>query len=360
MSQQFVNVLENHVGHDTAIPTPPPSSTDLQLTVVVVTPSNFANIRRTIRHLQAQTIVEQIELILVASSTEAIADGGDADLAGFGRQQTLTIGPITNVDRAAAAGVFHATTPIVALIEDHAFPAPGWAAAMVAAHQGEWAAVGSTMENANPQSLLSWINLLIAYGPWTEPATDGEVATLPGHNISYKREYLLAYGDTLGAALERGGELPNALRKKGHRFYLAAAAKLSHLNPSRLTSTADLRFSAGRLYGATRAADEGWSWLKRLLYIVSGPLIPLVRIRRFRQELFANHKRAHLRPRIWPALLLGLIFDAAGQMVGYGWGPGKTAEKLAVFEMDRPQHLTPQDRVMLQTTPMAAEVATGD
>ena len=40
--------------------------------------------------------------------------------------------------------------PWWSLCEDHCFPADGWAEALVAAHQGPWAAVGPAFLNANP------------------------------------------------------------------------------------------------------------------------------------------------------------------------------------------------------------------
>ncbi len=333
----------------------------LTLSVVTVTASNFANVRRTLRHLRAQTIADQIELILVAPSLEAIGDREPHELDGFARVDIVAVGPVDNVDHAAAHGVQRATAPIVALVEDHAYPEPGWAAAMAAAHEGPWAAVGSTMVNANPQNPLSWTNLLIAYGPWTDTMVDKikgaeaqvkeavvEVDALPGHNISYKRDVLIEYGDALANALGRSGELPNALTKRGHRFALAMAARLAHANPSLFSSTADLRFSAGRLYGAKRAEAGGWSPVQRALYTLGGPLIPFVRFRRLRQELFGDGQRREIASRVQPALLLGLVLDGLGQMAGYAAGPGSTPEKLATFEMDRPQHLTRQDQQALR------------
>ena len=337
--------------------TPSTPLTPPLISVVTVTASDFANMRRTLRHLRAQTIADQIELILVAPSNEAIADREPDELKGFARTEIIAVGPIDNVDHAAADGIHRATAPVVALVEDHAYPEPGWAAAMVEAHQGPWAAVGSTMVNANPQNSLSWINLLIAYGPWTDKMQKSgsavadkviEVDALPGHNISYKRDVLVEYGDALVNALGRSGELPNALTKRGHRFALATGARLAHANPSLLSSTADLRFSAGRLYGAKRAEAGGWSPVQRALYTLGGPLIPLVRFRRLRQELFGDGQRREIAGRVQPALLLGLVLDGLGQMAGYAAGPGSTPDKLATFEMDRPQHLTRRDQESLR------------
>lgn len=317
------------------------------LSVIVVTPERFSSLRRTVRHLREQTVQDQIELIIVAPSEEALGDLEPGELGGFHSVQHVTVGPIRNVDKAAAHGVPASHAPVVAFVEDHAYPTPGWAEALLEAHEGPWGVVGSLMLNANPGSMLSWTNLLIAYGPWTAPAAGGEMAALPGHNISYKRDLLTQYGENLEQKLGRDGGLLESLQAQGHRLYLEPEAGIYHANPSLLSSTSGLRFDAGRLYGATRAEQHGWSPAQRLLYIAGGPLIPLVRFKRLREELFGDGRRDELRPRVFPALMLGLVLDGLGQMAGYAFGPGGTTERLALFEMDRPRHLTPADRKAL-------------
>ena len=63
---------------------------------------------------------------------------------------------------------FDAHAPIVALAEDHCFPEPGWADALIRAHQGPWAVVGPVVRNANPATIVSWCDFVIGYGPWME------------------------------------------------------------------------------------------------------------------------------------------------------------------------------------------------
>lgn len=318
------------------------------LSVILVTPERFANIRRSVRYLRAQTARAQLELVIVAPSEAAVEDRAAHELDGFRQVTIVPVGAIDNVDRAAAPGILRASAPVVALLEDHAYPDPTWAEALIEAHEGPWTVVGSTVLNANPGSMLSWTNMLIAYGPWTEPNEGGEVENLPGHNTSYKRAPLAAYGEALQEALGRSGTLLDDLKAEGHRFYTEPEARVYHANPSRLASTADLRFSAGRLYGAKRAEQNDWTAAQRAAYIAGGPLIPLVRFKRLREELFGGGRRSHLAPRVFPALLLGLALDGAGQMAGYAFGPGQAPEKLATFEMDRMQHLTDADRHLLE------------
>lgn len=313
------------------------------LSVIVVTPDRFRNIRRTVHHLRAQTARRQIELVIVAPSIEAVEDRVPAETEGFGAVRIVPAGPIPNVDLAAAEGVLRASAPVVAIVEDHAFPEPEWVAALIEAHQGPWAAVGSVLVNANPGRMLSWTNLLLAYGWYLGNAREGPAATLPAHNVSFKREVLLPYGDRLPARFGRAGGLLDDLKAQGHRFYLVSKARIAHVNPSTWASTAELRINAGRLYGATRARQQGWSPLRRLIYTLSAPLIPVIRLVRLRSELYGGSVPLSL----YPALLTGVLLDAVGQMAGYAFGPGNSLDTLATFEMDRMQHITAAERAAL-------------
>ncbi len=314
------------------------------LSVVVVTPTRFAQIRRTVRHLREQAVADRIELVLVVPEPAALDDARPGELDGFARVVPVGVGPIPNVDRAAAAGVHAATAEVVALVEDHAFPQPGWAEAIMKAHVDEPAAVGSVILNANPERALSWTNLLIAYGPWTDASGAGAVDALPGHNITYRRERLVPYGDRLRDRLGRDGGLLEELAASGGRLRFEGGARIAHVNPSVWRATIALRWSAGRLYGSMRAADAGWSRAKRLVYVAGGPLIPLVRFVRLCRDYFAGGRRSELVPRVLPALFAGLVLDGLGQMAGYAAGPGGTVARLATFEMDRLQHIPAGER----------------
>ena len=101
-----------------------------------------------------------------------------------------------------------ASAPIVVFTEDHCFPEPEWAAALLARHAEPWAAVGPVLRNANPETTVSWADLLIAYGPWLAPGVAGPKDHLPGHNSSYKTSVLREYGDRLAPAHGSGIRSP--------------------------------------------------------------------------------------------------------------------------------------------------------
>ena len=59
------------------------------------------------------------------------------------------------------AGILAATSPVVGLIEDHSYPGPEWAEALLRAHAGPWTGVGPAVDNANPESAASWVNYIL-------------------------------------------------------------------------------------------------------------------------------------------------------------------------------------------------------
>ena len=171
------------------------------LSVVVVTDA-YDTIRKTVRHLRAQTIADGIELVVVAAGREEALGLDAAELSELHSHRVVRVDDIQSLSWARAPGIRVARAPIVALAESHCFPEPEWAERLLAAHEQGWAAVGPAIYNANPATAVSWINLLIDYGPWLGPTEGGEIDDLPGHNSAYRRELLLEYGWRLEKMLE--------------------------------------------------------------------------------------------------------------------------------------------------------------
>src|SRR5690606_14426825 len=99
-----------------------------------------------------------------------------------------------------AAGARVAAAPVVVMVEDHAFPKAGWAEALLRGHEAGYGAVGPAIENANPETVVSWSDLLTGYGPLIAPLDNAEARHLAGHNCSYNKALLLKHFD---ADLER-------------------------------------------------------------------------------------------------------------------------------------------------------------
>jgi Glycosyl transferase family 2 len=304
------------------------------LSVVLVTDA-YETIRRTVRHLREQTIAERIELVIIAPEGELGIE--EAELEELDSHVVVRIGDIRSLSWARAPGIRASSAPLVALGESHSFPEPDWAERLVDAFADGWAAVGPAVVNANPSGAVSWVNLLLDYGPWLAPTAGGEMADLPGHNSAYRRELLLAFGERLEVLLEAEIFLHAELRAAGHRLHQEPSARTAHLNVTRTGSWIGERFQTGRRFAAARS--HSWPLWRRAAYAVGSPLIPIVRFRRLLGDLARTRAGRELRAYGYVLLVFALGVSAAGEFVGYVSGSGDSMFALSRIELHKERHL---------------------
>lgn len=290
----------------------PRNSADIS--VLLIAEKDLRSVRKALASLAAQTLRERMEVIvLVPSAGAADAEGLEAQrFRGF---RVIEAGEPFTPAHAKAAGFREAGAPIVAYTEDHSYPDPNWAEALVRAFDGPWAAVGPAVGNANPESMISWADLLILYGPWVAPRGACEAADLPGQGTGYRRSVLLEYGPRLTDALAMDGMVHWDLRARGHRLYLDPAALTYHENADSLRKLVREQVQVGRLFAFERSRP--WGSAQKAAYLLGTPLIPAVRFLRVLKDIARIGREKKLLPRILPALLLGLLSSAAGEIMGY-------------------------------------------
>ena len=313
------------------------------MSVVLVTLDQYERIRKTIKHLRSQTVREQLEIVIVAPSLDKLGLD-ESEMKDFLQFQVVEVGEIMSTGESIAAGVHKACAPVVTYVEEHVYPEPGWAEALINAHRKPWAAVGAVLSNANPGSMISWASLFTDFGPWIDQHFAIETIGLAPHQTSYKRSVLLEYGAELGAMLEVETILYWDLISKCYRLYLEPAAKVNHLNPSLLSSYLGAEFYGGRLFGAARARYEHWSIWRRLLYIGGMPLIPIIRFRRVLNQIRRTKLKTNLLPYILPALITGLISHSLGEITAYAFGVGNAPQRRLTIELERSRHIKEQEK----------------
>jgi predicted dehydrogenase len=314
---------------------------EFPMTVISSTTLGYRAIRTTVAHLRRQTAASRIELVMVGPSVESLA-APDEELSGFGAVVRVGVGPVRSIAHANAAGLRRARGRVVALSEDHCFPEPEWAEALLRAHEGEWSIVGPVMRNGNPRSMVSEADFVIGYGPWMAPMGPEEMEFLPGHNSSYKRDELLALGGRLERLMEAETVLHMEWSAQGKRLRVEPAATARHVNYSLWRSWIQVQVLAGRLFGGLRA--ETWPRRRRLFYAAASPLIPAVRLWRSAKEFTRPGRSIWRLLRMLPALALGLTLDGFGQCLGYLLGPGDAMERLARYEFNRVEHVREEER----------------
>jgi glycosyltransferase involved in cell wall biosynthesis len=289
------------------------------LSAVIVTSAKNGNLRRTIAGLRNQEMRSLLEIILVTASTGRQIPR-DLDTDCFFGVKVIELDPMTCRGEARLCGVRNASAPVVAFVEDHAYPDDGWGEALLGAHTGLRAAVGYQICNANPASAVSWANLFLFYGPWVEHAAPAADILLPSENISYRRDILLQYGDSLASFFENDYVLHMDLRRRGFSLYLEPAARLFHWNIDTYPAAVFYSYMNGVIFAAARSSQ--WRVARRLLYAGGSFLIPFIRAPRILGD-FLRTGRGKLLPGCVPALLVGLLAGASGEMAGYLLGAAK-------------------------------------
>ena len=326
-----------------------------ELAVLLYTPgSRYDAIRLTIASLRAQTARERLEIVLLAPNSERLLVDEEA-MRDFSRFHVVSVGEIQSRAQAMAEGVRKASAPLVAFGGNHSCPAPDWAARLIEAHQGPWAAVAPSERNANPATAISWAHFLIGHGHWIDPVDAGVTHFVPMTSAAFKRSVLLEYGPQLARMLERDGGLSEDLRAKRHRLYLEPAARIFHFNISRLSSFVRFRVHVGRAFAASRARKERWGAIRRLAYAIGWPLIPFVQLRTTLGWARRCNRSYGLFPRVLPALTLGLMLHALGEAIGYTLGMGDARQKILSFESDLNAHMTKRDRELRAEGLVSAE-----
>jgi hypothetical protein len=309
-----------------------PSSTAAPaLTAILPTWDTFEAIRRTVSHLRAQTIAGEIELIICAPTADRVRYD-PPDIAGLQSVRVLETGEWHASGPARAMAIRMASAPIVAFCEDHCYPFPDWAEALLAAHRESHAAVGPAFYNANP-STTSWADLYIGYGRWLAPGQRRELALLPGHNTSYKRNLLLEFGGDLDRLMEAETMLLWDLRRKGHTLLMEPAVRVLHTNFAHPRVFLTAQWHLGRVFGAVRA--EKWHSARRVAYAIASPAIPLIRLGHVSRTVLESRLPIGQFIVSLPMMVSGLIADAAGQACGALFGPGKSVDLLTAYEFHR-------------------------
>ena len=315
------------------------------ISAIVITPDALGTVMRTLDCLRAQTVHDELEVVLVGPEA-AVREAEAAGVArAFGGFRSVGIGDLALTSEARAAGIRAATSPVVVLTEDHCWPEPEWAEALLRAHRGGDTVVGPAVVNANPHTVLSWANFLVEYSEWMFPCSTTTVAHLPGHNSSYTRDVLMALGPDLAPQLEAESLLHWRLHAEGARLSVAPGAITRHLNFSQFRPSLGVRINSGRLFAGMRRIP--WPRWRSLLYAGGSVLIPPLRFSRIIGR-FRKPGRAALVP--WPSYPIAfglLVIDAAGECLGYLFGPGRAAENISAIDFHREAFLSRKDRARL-------------
>jgi hypothetical protein len=241
--------------------------------------------------------------------------------------------------RAVELGMRAATSPVVWLTEDHCFPEPGCAVAILERFEEDSvAAVGPTVINGNPRTLTSWTQFVIEYGTYSPCGEKGSSRQIPGHNSAYRVSALEQF-DNLDRWFEVETLLHWEMNQRGMTLINASEPTTRHFNASRWYGGLRFCWLFSRTFAAYRSAAMPES---RIRLALLWPLIPVVRFRRLwpLAVRLVGWRRAVL---IGPNLLANLIVSGIGEGIGYITGTAAPFEKTFELEFHRDRFFSDAD-----------------
>jgi len=215
---------------------------------------------------------------------------------------------------ARAAALQRASSPIVALTEDHCVPAPDWCARIRRAHERGYAVVGGCIEKLAPDTALNWAIYLADYLRYAPPMAAGPVTHLSDCNVSYQRATLEGIAGLWKDEFHEN-VVHEALRRTGGTLWLEPEVVVRQKRRFNAGTALSDRFCFGRIFAASRLAGAPLD--QRLLLLASTLALPALLILRVSRQVAGRrrHKIAFLRALPWLAALCSAW--ALGEFTGY-------------------------------------------
>ncbi len=313
------------------------------LTAVLVMPRGFAELAEALRHLQAQTRRDAIEVVLVHTVAHAATIDRKA-FRMFRRFVPVPVDHIPTVASAFAPALDAATSDVIAQVEDHVFLDPDWAAAVLDAHSRPSAAVAPRLANANPATAISWATFVASFAEAIASRPAGPVDSGPGHNTSYKVAVLRQYRDELQALYQSERVFHYRLRQDGHVILHEPHARQAHLNISMPRQAMAHALFGGIMFGAYRARAMGVG--EKALRTALAPLVPPMRLWRT-WRLLSGTADLTMPPTAWVLLSALLVSHAAGEAIGYWNLVADIEARYEHFELHRLECLRSDERSLM-------------
>lgn len=224
----------------------------MKFSVLICTYNRHELLRSALRSLIEETDEKPDQIVIVNGGDEK----ADEIVQEFLNRDSMEIKliKIKNINLAANrnAGLPHCMGDIIAMTDDDARVFPDWITCMKRAHQqhSEAGAVGGVVIGTNTNSLVGKVADLVTFPVWDNSCY---VRTLPGVNISYKKEVIKKIG-LQDETLFRGEDVDYNWRvlRAGYQIYFDPSIKVYHHHRPTFSGFLNQHYMYGRAYYLVR------------------------------------------------------------------------------------------------------------
>jgi hypothetical protein len=251
--------------------------------------------------------IEQCQVILIDGTGEDHSEM----YSRFPGLQYIRSEPMSSVAVPRREGLRAARAPIVAFLEDHVEPQPGWLKAILDAFaRSEKIAMVNYAIKPEPDASYTYRALQMSqYGHWLLPIRSGPIRYACHQNLAYRRELIVPIAEEDFEVFESEFLMHRRLLSDGWSFWLAADAVIHHENYDSFRAGCGGFFALKQIIGAGRASSGNWPTWKRWLWAAAMPLTPFLLVGRLVRSVAP-------RPAHWGEFLLALPIMVASQTIG--------------------------------------------
>ncbi len=283
-----------------------------KLSIVIGANNARTSIRDCLTSLENQKKDQNVEIIVVDNST----DGTTEIISQQFPNVNLLRAPASDlIPQLWEIGINQSTGNIVAITTAHCVPEKNWIEEILKAHDSSpYPGIGGAIENDKSAGLVEWAIFFCRYSRYMLPFPERTANEIAGDNASYKRWVL----DRYKQARRQGFWEPTVhakLRKDGLQLLIKPTIVVYHKKSFSLLGFIRQRFWHGKQFGKARTVSL--SGIKRIIYVLLSPLIPLLFLSRITQQVLTKRKHRGKFLLSLPILILFLLGWSTGELIGY-------------------------------------------
>ena len=298
-----------------------PSSGSPDLSVIVPSVNGFDYLRLCLDALTSQEGGVRVE-VLVADRCGAELRRKVAER--FPGARILPAPPQTTIPELRALALRNASAPSVAVIEDHVIVPRDWARRMLDARREGASVVGGGVANAATERLVDRAAFFCEYGHMLGELPAGPAEWLTGNNTVYDRELMEPHAPLIEKTWE--DRLHTELRDAGVTLVSRPDIVVGHQMHYTILEYFSQRFHYSRSFSGARSRQMGAP--KRLAFAGAAVLLPPILLRRIVRSVWRHPAHRADLIRSLPVIALWTLAWAAGDAVGFLFGPGRSLQEV--------------------------------
>ncbi len=289
--------------------------TKIQVSVIIPSYNSSETIEKCLTSLTQQDNRENFEIIVVDSSndqTSTIIKQNFPDIKLYTFTERKYAGVARNF------GISQSIGEIIAFTDSDCFVESNWINQIIEIHQKtEQPLIGGAIDNGNPESYIGWGYYFSSFSRWLPASQEEQKTDLATGCLTVKKWLFEKLG---GFSEDRFCEdtlFSWKISQGGYLLLFSPRIKVFHINIIDVQKFLTVKIKHGITYAQFRMKAQNFSLIKRLIYIISFPLLPLIILAKKAQEIWKAKVYIYQFIITIPVTFLGIISWSYGELLGY-------------------------------------------